>query len=129
MFLVYTQGLKSNSVGRENGILESQSFLAFVCVIDLDLVLKLSISFCCRPLYCSECFSTEGWRKISSESQSTSQYPRHFHHLYSVYGGEGPSWGERSVFSWSRHGLSESEATRKPRCRGKFVGKPLRLNI
>ena len=91
MFLVYTKGLKSNSVGRENGILESQSFLAFVCVIDLDLVLKLSISFCCRPLYCSECFSTEGWRKISSESQSTSQYPRHFHHLYSVYGGEGPS--------------------------------------
>lgn len=97
MFLVYTKGLKSNSVSRENGILESQSFLAFVRMI--DLVLKLSISFRCRPLHCSECFGTEGWRKITSESQSASQYPWHFHHLYSIYGGEGPSRGERSVFS------------------------------
>ena len=99
MFLVYTKGLESNSVGRENGILESQSFLAFVCMVDLDLVLKLSISFCCRPLHCSERFSAEGWRKVSSESQSTSQHPRHLHHLYSVHGGEGPSRGERGVFS------------------------------
>lgn len=74
-----------------------------------------------RPLRSSECFRTEGRRKIQSEGESASQQPRHFHRLDGVDGGEGARRGQRAAFRGRGPGGSEPGSPREPRLRGRFA--------